>query len=82
MGTTGLSRWERGKPAAASLPPRHFEKAGWAILEWSAAVGCGRSYTYELLTAGRITSVKLGRRRLIITPPAQFLAELAEQQAA
>jgi excisionase family DNA binding protein len=76
MRTTGLSRWERGTPAAAN-----FEKSGWSVREWAAAVGCGRSYVYELLTGGRISSVRLGRRRLIVTPPAQFLAELAEQQA-
>lgn len=59
-----------------------MEKVGWRVLEWSIATGCGKSTTNELIREKKITSVKLGGSRIITTPPATFLASLAEQQAA
>lgn len=56
-------------------------KAGWRVNPWSDEVGCSRSMTYELLAKGAISSVKLGRSRIIITPPAVYLASLAVQAA-
>lgn len=57
-------------------------KAGWRVPEWSRDVGCGKSLTNELIRDKKIASVKLGGARIITTPPAQFLASLAEQQKA
>ncbi len=56
---------------------RAQDKAGWRVPEWSAAVGVSRSLTYELMTAGKIASVKLGAARIITTTPRAFLASLA-----
>ena len=57
-------------------------KAGWRIDEWCADTGCKRSYVYELIKENKIASVKLGGMRVIITPPSELLASLAEQQKA
>lgn len=57
-------------------------KAGWRIDEWCADSGCKRSFVYELIKEKKIESVKLGGMRVIITPPRELLARLAEQQAA
>jgi len=54
---------------------------GWKVNQWSDAVGCSRSSTYELIAAKRIDSVKLGGARIIITHPEHFLASLATKDA-
>jgi excisionase family DNA binding protein len=51
-------------------------KVAWTVTEWRQAVGLSRAYTYELLAAGRIEAVKAGARRLIVTPPAAYIASL------
>lgn len=48
-------------------------KAAWRIPEWASATGVGRSKIYELLAAGQIASVCIGRRRVIVTSPADFI---------
>lgn len=56
-------------------------KVGWRIPEWSRDVGCGKSTTNELIREKKIDSVKLGTARIITTPPGEFLASLAAEQA-
>ena len=63
---------ERRRAAAAER-----RKFGWRVVEWSDAVGCGRTYTYELIAAKTIESVKLGGARIITTHPQDFLASLS-----
>jgi hypothetical protein len=63
-------------PVAPSAPAP--VKAGWRVKPWAAEVGISVSSTYELLAAGRIDSVKFGGARIILTPPATFLASLRE----
>jgi hypothetical protein len=53
-------------------------KFGWRVIEWSEAVGCSRSLTYELINQKQIDSVKLGNARVIVTHPQDFLASLRE----
>jgi hypothetical protein len=67
--------------AAKSAAHGGTTKYGWRVGEWSTSVGCSRAYTYELLAAGKIESVKLGAARIIRTHPDDFLASLAEQAA-
>lgn len=57
-------------------------KAGWPTDEWCNDTGVGRSTSYELEAAGKIKAVRVGKRRIIITPPREFLEALAAQQAA
>jgi hypothetical protein len=53
-------------------------KFGWRVIEWSEAVGCSRSLTYELLAEKKIASVKIGNARVITTHPQDFLNSLAD----
>ncbi len=57
-------------------------KAGWATQEWCNDTGVGRSTSYELEAEGKIKAVRVGKRRIIVTPPAAFLASLDDQQNA
>jgi hypothetical protein len=66
------------EPAAA----RNHTKVGWRVREWSDAAGLSRAYTYNLLAAKTIASVKAGRSRIIITQPADYLASLAGSEVA
>lgn len=52
------------------------ERFGWSILAWGKAVGISRGSVYNLISAGRIDTVKFGVRRLIVTHPRDFLASL------
>jgi len=46
---------------------------GWPIADWAAAVGLCRASVYNLLDDGAIDSAKVGKRRLILTHPRDFL---------
>jgi len=54
----------------------YVRKVAWTIPEWAFAVGLSRSYVTSLISEGRVTSVKLGYKRLITTTPDEFLAAL------
>ena len=60
---------------------RTSTKAGWNTDDWCNDTGVGRSTSYLLELEGKIKAVRVGKRRVIITPPAQFLASLAAEQA-
>lgn len=51
-------------------------KVGWTIPEWCADTGIGRSKTYELIAEGAIETRKCGKRTLVVTTPAAFIASL------
>jgi hypothetical protein len=63
-------------PPALNDQPQKF---GWRPAEWSTAAGCSRSYTYQLMAAQRLRTVKVGTMRVILTHPAEFLASLGDQ---
>jgi len=67
----------RKDPAGIIPPPARPTKAGWRVDEWSEDTGVSRAYTYKLLAAGEITSVKVGTRRLITIAPRAFLESRA-----
>ena len=48
------------------------EKLGWSILDWCDATSLGRTKTFELIINGSIRSIREGRRRIIITSPADY----------
>lgn len=56
-------------------------KAGWRVNEWASDAGLSRAYVYNLLKAGTVRSVKVGSRRIIVTPPGEFLAALGGEVA-
>jgi hypothetical protein len=57
------------------------DKVAWSIKNWCAATDLSPAYTYELLAAKRIDSVKVGGKRLITTAPRDFVASLAGEAA-
>ena len=56
-------------------------KAGWSVKNWCADTDLSPAYTYELINAKKIESVKVGGKRLIITPPRDFLLSIASEAA-
>ena len=48
------------------------EKHGWSIPDWCDATSLGRTKTFELISNGSIRSIREGRRRIIITSPADY----------
>lgn len=55
------------------------DKVGWRVSEWADDVGLGRAFTYQLISEGRIKSVKVGGARIIVTPPADYLRSLQSE---
>jgi len=52
------------------------------VKEFAALVGIGRSRVYELLAAGEIRSVKIGRlRRIPADEPDRFVRKLLAEQS-
>ena len=67
------------KPIDALAKPA-VARAGFGVDEYCAAVSFCRATYYNLPPALRPQSVLVGRRRIIIEPPAQYLARLAATQ--
>ena len=59
-----------------TIDSRH--KAGWRIPQWCAEASVSRSTCYNLMDAKRIDAVKLGRARIVLTPPIDFLHSLKQ----
>jgi hypothetical protein len=55
----------------------HPSKAGWSVDEFVSATSICRTNVFSFIKSGQIKSVNVGRRRVITTPPADFLASLA-----
>jgi len=56
-------------------------KVGWRINECAGDVGICRASVYNLMTRGRLRSVKSGASRIILTSPAEYVESLAEENA-
>jgi len=57
-------------------------QCAWTVRQFLAAVPISRSTLYEQIRAGRIRVAKVGSRTLVTTPPADFLAQCLQRQAA
>jgi hypothetical protein len=55
----------------------NITKAGWSVDEFVNATSICRTLVFSYIKSGKIKSVSVGRRRVITTPPADFLASLA-----
>jgi hypothetical protein len=53
------------------------ERYAWPVKDWAEATGLCRASVYNLLGAGKIESVKYGKKRLIATHPKDFIASLS-----
>lgn len=59
----------------------HTAQAGWGVPEWGALVGISRRTVYDLIGNNTLKSVTIGRRRIIIESPVDFLARMAKEAA-
>lgn len=59
-------------------PEQQTPRATWAVPDWAAELGLGRSTYYTL--ALRPRSIKIGRRTLIVESPTQYAQRIAELQ--
>jgi hypothetical protein len=66
--------------AAESAAHGGSRKYGWRVHEWHPAAGVSRSYTYLLIGRGEIKSRMIGKMRIIVTPPDEWLANAGEGQ--
>lgn len=57
-----------------------IEKAGFRIKEFATACGLSRATIYALPQTQQPKSIKIGRARVIVESPQQFLQRLAEAQ--
>jgi len=67
--------------AASTVTARKGPSTHLSIDEAADALGVGRSRVYELLSAGQLGSVRLGRRRWVTRASIDALLARAEQQA-
>lgn len=58
------------------------EVKGWRPGPWGEAVGCGHVKTADLIKRKVVPSVKIGRCRVILISPGDFLQQQYEQQQA
>lgn len=59
-----------------------IERAAWTVEEWASATTISRSTIYRMISVDSIRSVRVGGRRLIITAPTDYLANIAAGTAA
>jgi len=52
------------------------DKVAWSVKGWCAATSLGSTTVHGLIAAQKIRSVKAGKKRLIITTPAEYIAGL------
>jgi hypothetical protein len=60
----------------------HTAQAGYAVEQWATLAGISRAGAYKLPADLRPQSVKIGKRRIIIEQPADWLRRVAEMQRA
>lgn len=56
-------------------------KLGYTIAEYAAAIGLGRTKVYEEIRAGRLRTVKVGRRTIITHTAAEEHVGLLDREA-
>jgi hypothetical protein len=59
----------------------NLDQVAWSVKNWCADTDLSESYAYELIGAKVIDSVKIGGKRLITTPPREFIARLIGEAA-
>lgn len=63
-------------------PARDLPDELWSVDRAAAALGLGRSLVYELISAGKLRSLTVGRRRLVpSTAVTEFVAARASDAA-
>jgi len=58
-------------------PPVLTRRVAWSIKDWAAAVSISRVTVHRLVKANAIRSTLMGRKRLILTTPEEYVEGLA-----
>jgi len=61
----------------ADTPPSQ-PRLAWTVREWGRLTSLSKSYVHILIGRGEVKSRLVGKRRLILTPPEEFLRDAAE----
>jgi hypothetical protein len=49
-------------------------KCGWRVNPWrEEAGGFSRDFVYKLIKQGKLETIKVGKARVILTPPQEFI---------
>jgi hypothetical protein len=64
-----------------SQRPFNPNQVAWSVKSWCADTDLSPAYCYELIQAGTIDSCKIGGKRLITTPPRDFVEGLRDEPA-
>lgn len=57
--------------------PQHIPQAGFPVVAWCRSAGICRAHHYALPDEFKPKWVKIGKRRIITEPPAEWLARMA-----
>ncbi len=71
----GLSRHESGGDVKPLGHGGSLKPLAVTVRQACEAIGVGRSALYELIKAGRVKTIKIGRRRLLIYASLEALVE-------
>jgi len=63
-------------------PPIPVTRVAWSVKDWAAAVSVSRVTVHRLIKADIIRSKLMGRKRLILTTPEEYVAGLDASNAA
>lgn len=64
------------------MPDSETPRVGWSVNAWCRAVGIARPTFYNLPDDQKPLSAKVGKRRIIVDAPQDFLKRRATEQAA
>jgi predicted site-specific integrase-resolvase len=53
------------------------QRVAWSVADWAEACSCSRVTVHRLISQGKLRSRLLGRKRLILTPPEEYVESLA-----
>lgn len=74
---------EQANQPRRSRPAPDVERRAWSLSEWGAMYGLGRNSVYNLIAAGTLPTVKIGRRRLVtVEGDEQFRKNIGADSAA
>jgi hypothetical protein len=69
---------KRGTSPTQAKMVASSHRAGWPVRDWCDCAGISDALLYKLDEARRPVSVKIGRKRLIVEAPGEWLRRMAE----
>ncbi len=65
----------------STIPQSPVERAGWSVERYADATGVSRAAIYAMPPALQPEFVKVGRRRVIVEPPAAWLRRVGQSRS-